>query len=306
MSGIDFKARENRFKWLCPFCFFIGTEGRRAAVYYEAVQICNNNVVLARKPSGEQVVIVGKGVGFGLHKGAHIDDANPNNRVFSILDGSVDLGNMKRLDYDVEKLEKITRDIVSAAEELLGIKNEKLFDALFDHIVFAVERLKIGLPIDNPFITEISVMCTREFDIAELAAKLIREELDVDIGEAERGFIALHLYSAQGDRHISAAIKDARVYQDVLTAVCHIYGVTPEKSSSACRGFLMTLNHLVSSAVHGAALELPVKQQVRTTMNSYYHAAEQLNVLLQKQLGVKLSDDALAYLAVAINLLVQL
>lgn len=275
-------------------------------MHYEAVQICNNNVVLARKPSGEQVVIVGKGVGFGIHKGSSIDDTNPSNRVFSILDGSVDLGNVKHLDFDLDKLERITQDIVAAAREQLGIENEKLYEALFDHIVFAVERLKIGLPIENPFIAEISVMCMREFDVAELAARLIREELDVDIGEDERGFIALHLYSAQGDRHISGAMKNARVYQDVLTAVCHIYGVTLEKSSSACRGFLMTLNHLVSAAVSDTPLELPVKQQVRLSMSSYYHAAEELSILLKKQLDVVLSDDALAYLAVAINLLVQI
>jgi len=272
---------------------------------YEAVQICNNNVVLARKPSGDQVVIVGKGVGFGMRRGAYIDDSNPDNRVFSILDGSVDLNNVKRLDYDIAKVEKVTRDIVQAAMEL-GIQNDKLYEALYDHIVFAIERLKIGLPIENPFIAEISVMCVREFEVAELASRLIRQELDVDIGEAERGFIALHLYSARGDRHISAVMKDARVYQDVLAAVCHIYGVALEKSSPACRGFLMTLNHLVNSALSGIPLELPVKQYVRVTMRGHYLAAEKLAFLLKKELGVELSDDALAYLAVSINLLVQI
>ncbi len=272
---------------------------------YEAVQVCNNNVVLARKPSGDQVVIVGKGVGFGIHRGAYIDESASNNRVFSILDGNVDLGNMKRLDYDIVKVEKITRDIVSAAVDQLGIHNDKLFDALFDHIVFAIERLKIGLPIENPFLAEISVMCMREFVVAELAGKLIRENLDVDIGEDERGFIALHLYSAGRSRHISASMKDVRVYQDVLTAVCHIYGVAPEKSSPACRGFLMTLNHLVTSTLRGTPLVFPVKQQVRASMRGYYQAAEKLSFLLKKELDVALSDDALAYLAVSINLLVQ-
>lgn len=84
---------------------------------YEAVQICNNNVVLARKSSGDQVVIVGKGVGFGLRRGAYIDDSNPDNRVFSILDGSVDLHNRKRLNYDIAKVEKFSCSIVQAALE---------------------------------------------------------------------------------------------------------------------------------------------------------------------------------------------
>lgn len=274
-------------------------------MHYEAVQICNNNVVLARKPSGDQVVVVGKGVGYGLRRGAYIDDAIPGSRVFSILDGSVDLGNMKRLDYDTDKVKKITRDIVHAARKQLGIENEKLYDALYDHIVFAIERLKIGLPIENPFITEISVLCNREFDVAELAAQLIRRELDVDIGEAERGFIALHLYSARGNLHISAAMRNARVYQDAVNILDRLYGTALDESPSARRVFLTTLNHLVAAAQSGTLLELPVRHQVRLSMSRHYRTAQALAALLERELRVELTDDALAYLAVSVGLVTQ-
>lgn len=56
-------------------------------------------------------------------------------------------------------------------------------------------------------------MCSREFEVAEIAAKLIRREVDVDIGEPEKGFIALHLYSARRNKHINTAMKNARFYK---------------------------------------------------------------------------------------------
>lgn len=81
----------------------------------------------------------------------------------------------------------MTQEIVEIAREKLDITNDKLYDALYDHIAFAIERLKMGLPIDNPFIGEIAIMCSREFEVAEIAAKLIRREVDVDIGEPGKG-----------------------------------------------------------------------------------------------------------------------
>lgn len=274
-------------------------------MHYEAVQICNNNVVLARKASGDQVVVVGKGVGYGLRRGSYIDDDIPGSRVFSILDGSVDLNNVKHLDYDTAKVKRVTREIVHTARNQLGIENEKLYDALYDHIVFAIERLKIGLPIENPFITEISVLCNREFDVAELAAQLIRRELDVDIGEAERGFIALHLYSARGNLHISAAMRNARVYQDAVNTVDRLYGMALDENASARRVFLTTLNHLVAAAQSRTLLDLPVRHQVCLSMNRHYRTAQALDALLARELEVELSDDALAYLALTVSLVTQ-
>ncbi|MFR9190946.1 MAG: PRD domain-containing protein [Anaerotruncus massiliensis (ex Togo et al. 2019)] len=55
----------------------------------------------------------------------------------------------------------MTQEIVEIAREKLDITNDKLYDALYDHIAFAIERLKMGLLIDNPFIGEIAIMCSR-------------------------------------------------------------------------------------------------------------------------------------------------
>ena len=121
-------------------------------MHYKVLKVYNNNVVLAEEPGGKQIVLIGKGVGFGARKGDLINGDDPDNKVFSILDESVNPSEIKRLNYDIEKVEKVTQEIVEIAREKLDITNDKLYDALYDHIAFAIERLKMGLPIDNPFI----------------------------------------------------------------------------------------------------------------------------------------------------------
>ena len=229
-------------------------------MHYKVLKVYNNNVVLAEEPGGKQIVLIGKGVGFGARKGDLINGDDPDNKVFSILDESVNPSEIKRLNYDIEKVEKVTQEIEEIeqiAREKLDITNDKLYDALYDPIAFAIERLKMGLPIDNPFIGEIAIMCSREFEVAEIAAKLIRREVDVDIGEPEKGFIALHLYSARRNKHINTAMKNARFYKQAVLVVGRCFGRTFDTNSSACKNFLTSLTRPISSALRGAPLEVP-------------------------------------------------
>lgn len=273
---------------------------------YKAVKVFNNNVVLAEQEDGKQVVLISKGVGFGIKKGEIIPESGDDKKVFYILDDSVNPGDIKRLSYDIEKVEDVTQKIVDIARAKLHIKSDKLYDALYDHISFAIERLKMGLPIENPFIGEIAIMCGREYEVAESAAALIKQYIDVDIGDAEKGFIALHLYSARQGRHINTAMKSARVYNDALNLVGRRYGRSFDANSAICKSFLMSLNQLVNTAAKQKALELPIKNQVRGYMPDEYRLACEISALLKKDIGAELSDDAKAFLAVNICNLVQM
>lgn len=273
---------------------------------YRVLKVYNNNVVLAEKPCGKQVVLIGKGVGFGAARGNLINGDDPNNRVFSILDEHVTPGEIKRLNYDIEKVEKVIREIVEIAREKLSITNQKLHDALYDHIAFAIERLKMGLPIDNPFIGEISIMCAREFEVAEIAAKLLCREVDVDIGEAEKGFIALHLYSARRNKHINTAMKSARFYRQAMTVLGEYFGRKFDANTSACKHFLIGLNRLIGFALRGITLDMPVKKSVASGMKECYAAAKLLSDLMEREIGTAFSDDYKAFLAVYICQLIQM
>ncbi|WP_312642941.1 PRD domain-containing protein [Hydrogenoanaerobacterium sp.] len=273
---------------------------------YKAVKVFNNNVILAEEEDGKQVVLISKGIGFGVKKGEQITAEGDDKKVFYILDENVNAGEIKRLSYDIEKVEQVTQGIVQIAREKLDITSEKLYDALYDHISFAIERLKMGLPIDNPFIGEISIMCNKEYEVAENAASLIKEQMDVDIGDAEKGFIALHLYSARRNKHINVAMKSARVFKQAVIMVENRFNRTFNTNSSACKSFLMSLNRLVDVSAKQKPLEMPIKQHVKLYMYEYDEVAQAIARMIKSELGVEFSEDAKAFLAVNICKFIQM
>ncbi|MEG1429210.1 MAG: PRD domain-containing protein [Hydrogenoanaerobacterium sp.] len=272
---------------------------------YKAIKVFNNNVVLADEEDGKQVVLISKGVGFGIKRGEIITADGDDKKVFYILDDNVSTADIKRFSYDIEKVADVTHQIVDLAREKLHITSDKLYDALYDHISFAIERLKMGLPIENPFIGEIAIMCTREYEVAETAAALIKQSIDVDIGDAEKGFIALHLYSARRGRHINTAMQSARVYNDAVKLVEKHYGRKFDTNSSVCKSFLMSLNQLVNTSAKNL-VQMPIKQYVRGCMPDEFRLASAIAALLKNEVGTELSDDAKAFLAVDISKLLQL
>ncbi|MFZ2539566.1 MAG: PRD domain-containing protein [Oscillospiraceae bacterium] len=271
---------------------------------YMINKVFNNNVVLAQEHGGKQVVLISKGIGFSIKKGQEITCDGRDKKVFHILDESEIYTN--KVSYDIEKVKVATSEIVQIAREKLGITSDKLYDALYDHISFALERLNRGLPIDNPFIDEIAIMCSCECEVADIAATIIKDQIEVNIGEAEKGFIALHLYSVRKNKHINVAIKGARVYKKAVDMVGEKFGKEFDASSSAYKIFLMTLNRLINASVKKKLIEMPIKEYVKLQMPTYYKLAQEISEIIQEELDIDFSDDAEAFLAVNICKFVQI
>lgn len=273
---------------------------------YQVVKVLNNNSVLAQSSEGNQVVLMSKGVGYGKKTGDPIRDGGEDQKTFYILDSSQNVSKLKKLGMEQGSVELVTREIVEIAKKRLGLENENLYGALLDHITFAIECLQMGLPIDNPFVGEISILYREEYETAQIAAAVIKERLSVEIGEAETGFIALHLCSARRNKHIRTAIKNTRVFSEILNMVSRYAGKSIDSSSAMATSFLLSLNQLIQSAAAGRQASMKLKNQVRFGIPHDWNAAEEITGYIARELNVSLGEDAVAFLAVDIHKLVQM
>lgn len=270
----------------------------------QILKVFNNNVVLAKEDE-QQVVVISKGVGFGHKTGDELDlnAISKDRRIFHILENGKQENDLHRISKGIEEMERIAHETVALASERLGIEDEddKLFGALFDHISFSVERLKVGIPIENPFVLEIGVMCRDEYPIAQATAQLVRERLSVDIGEAEIGFIALHLYSAKRQKSVGSAMKNVRVYNQALQILSERYHREFRRTDSGVSSFLSSLAGYIFDAAQGQVSEMPLKNQVRLAMETPYRTAQNVAKMVKQDMGLTLSEDAMAFLAVDIQ-----
>jgi transcriptional antiterminator len=85
-------------------------------------------------------------------------------------------------DHIGKRVIEVGEEIIVMATAKLKIPfNEHIHVALADHINFTLERLAGGLEIENPFLEEIKVLYSKDYELACRAAKMIEERFDMKI-----------------------------------------------------------------------------------------------------------------------------
>ncbi|ADO58004.1 PtsGHI operon antiterminator [Paenibacillus jamilae] len=179
----------------------------------------NNNVIIGMHPEHDEVVVIGKGIGFNRKPG----DLMPLDSVekLFILKSHEEQEQYKRLLPELdEKLIEVIGEVLHLVQlQAKKPLNEHILIALTDHIAFSINRHKQGITIHNPFLYETREIYPQEYKMAEQAVALIKDKMDVDLGEDEIGFVALHIYSAMTNQHISEVRKDSRLIADMVQVV---------------------------------------------------------------------------------------
>ncbi|WP_171903806.1 PRD domain-containing protein [Cellulosilyticum sp. I15G10I2] len=272
---------------------------------YEVLKVYNNNVVLAKQDT-EEVILLSKGIGFGKRKGDKLQNDEGIDKVFYGIETQAENLDVYSLKKRKKEIENVIRQIISIAESKIGILNANTAKALIEHIDFAIERLNMGLVIENPFINEIMSLYPDEYEIAEIAAKLIEENLGIAIGEEEKGFITLHLYSAKVNKTVKETMKKTRLYKECIMIIESTYNCKVYLDSSVSKEFLRALRTLMWAAGEHKKMHMPIKHYISLKMGESYKAALKIADLIEKEIGIRFSGDIVSFLAIEIEKLVQL
>lgn len=177
-------------------------------------KILNNNVVIALRSDNQEVILIGKGIGFGRKQGQYINEHDVD-KLFLLVDGS-EQERYKQLLTDVDEslILHVEEMFLFIQEQLNIMLDERIHLALTDHIQFAIRRIEQGIEIPNPFLMETEIMFPQEFAVARKVVEQLNERLDVKLPEAEIGFITLHIYRAYSNKTIAeTSIHPQLIYE---------------------------------------------------------------------------------------------
>lgn len=163
-------------------------------------KVINNNIVISRDEHQNELILMGRGLGFKAKRGAVIDMTKVE-KIFR-ADSSEKLQQLSVLlnDITLEELEAATQ-IIAYAKQILGeCLSENELIALSDHIHNAIERQKSGITLKNDLLWDIKRFYSKEFAVGQQALTLIKEKTGVELTENEAGFIALHLVEANMEK----------------------------------------------------------------------------------------------------------
>ncbi|WP_088103753.1 PRD domain-containing protein [Halalkalibacter urbisdiaboli] len=182
-------------------------------------KILNNNVVIAERSGNQEVILIGKGIGFGRNQGELISEQDVD-KLFLLVDGS-EQERYKQLLSDVdESLILLIEEMVQFIQAQLQIKlDERIHLALTDHIQFAIRRIEQGIEIPNPFLMETEIMFPQEFAVARKVVEQLNIGLDVELPEAEIGFITLHINRAYSKKTIAETSVHPQLIHELVELI---------------------------------------------------------------------------------------
>jgi transcriptional antiterminator len=265
---------------------------------YVVKKALNNNVIIATDSSKEEVVVIGKGIGFGRKVNDFI--ARESVEKIFILKNEQEKEQYKMLMGHVsEKLVEFMNEVISYIQESVDRPlNERIHIALTDHIAFAIKRIKTGMAISNPFLVETKSLYPEEYKIATVVVNMIREKLNLHLPEGEIGFIALHIYSAVADQTFTEVNMHSRFISEIVEVIEEELGMQLKRDSIHYLRFVRHLLFTIQRLKTGEMVEEPTKlaDLLKEEYPASYALAWKVMKILQNRLQMEVPEAEAVYL----------
>ena len=267
-------------------------------------KIINNNIVSALDADGKEVIVMGRGLGFGMKAGREIPQAKIE-KIFR-LDSQNSMDRFKVLlsNLPLEHIQ-VSSEIISYAKTVLNRSlNQNIYITLTDHINFAVERFRQKIRFSNPLLNEIRAFYKEEYLIGEYAVALIERRVGVRLPVDEAGFIALHVVTAEYNTAMRETIDITNLIQKVVKIVTEYFGMSLDETSLNYQRFVTHLRFLAQRIVAGELLDSGNPEFNRLISEMYpeeYECSLKLREYIKDAYSHDVTEEETAYLAVHIR-----
>ncbi|MBO1197766.1 transcription antiterminator [Staphylococcus simiae] len=271
---------------------------------YKVSKALNNNVVICTKDR-QEVILIGKGIGFNKKEGMILNnDLITIDKIYT-LESEQQKEHYKTLveiaDDDV--LQVIIESLNFISNTAINVDAKQLVVSLTDHIIFAYKRLKQNQIIANPFAMETKQLYSEAYQIAQQVIDKLNVDLDVNFPEDEVGFIALHIASNTED----LSMREMTLMNDIMNRSIKIIesdlNTVVDKQSLQYQRFIRHVQFLIrrlkkQEYVHA---QDDFIKMIKGHYPICYNTAFKILTMIQKQFDVHISDSEIIYLTLHIH-----
>lgn len=269
----------------------------------QIIKVINNNVISSEDDKGKEIIVMGKGIGFGKKAGEEIDETKIE-KVFSLPDESTSqfMQVVKDMPYEYIRTAEL---VIAYARETLGYHLSKnIYVTLTDHLGYAIERNRQGIVVANELSWEMKKFYNAEFQVGLKALDIVKQELDVELPEDEAGFIAMHLVNAQMGGQMNQSRNMPAMIKDILNIVRYTFQVELDEKSLSYERFVTHLRFFVQRVISREDSERndeEFDQLIADRFPRSYECAQKIKSYMKKKLDYEVSDVEISYLAVHIH-----
>ena len=267
-------------------------------------KVINNNVISAYDMNQQEIVIMGKGIGFKAHTGELIDESKIE-KVFRIENENLSRQFQELLENIPLEHMQLTSDIISYAIKNLNVQlNQNIYITLTDHINFAIQRQSQGIQLKNALLWETKRFYHQEYLMGKYAIDLLNEKLGTEFTEDEAGFIALHFVNAEYNTTINDTFEMTNMIQKILELVRLEMGIEFDEESLHYERFITHLKFLVQRLYRHELLKDEEIEFARMMENKYpkeYECSNHIAEYIEKEYGSKIASEEIMFLAIHIK-----
>lgn len=267
----------------------------------EYLKSFNNNAALVKNKKGEELVIVGNGIGFGKHRGDQVDESQIERKFIASDSDAPAIEEFKSIRPQAIE---ITTKVVNLVERISSIHfTDYQYFVLVDHIDFALKRALDGIDIpDGTVRWGVKHLFKNEYEVAVQVIQLIEHEAKVTLPQSEKIFMTYHLLNAENDgTKLQDTVKITQLIQGIISIVQYEYQIELDKESFNYNRFVGHLHSLMIKQISGEVhAEQELDPMLLSVMEQKYPQAAQtvdrIATYLKEKMHWDLGPDDRVYL----------
>jgi beta-glucoside operon transcriptional antiterminator len=270
----------------------------------EIVKVMNNSLVFVKNDDNDEIIVMGKGIGFMKKPGESVDSSKIE-KIFTLKDGESKKNYFRAMEDINSEYVDITNDIVKYASDTLKCKlNDNVFISLIDHIAFAIERFNKNISLQNRLLWEVKKFYPNEFKVGIYAVDKINDVLGIKLPEEEAGNIAFHIVNAETENvEMENTILMIKMMKDILNIIKYDLNVYLDKESLNYSRFITHLQFFLQRVIEGKVADSKngfILEQVESQYPEKVNCAKSIKNYVEKILNIEVGDDEILYLAMHI------
>lgn len=270
----------------------------------EIKQIVNNNIVFSRDSHGNEIVVVGKGIGFHNKKGTELDE-NAVEKVFTLKDE-------KEKDNFMRTVDEIPYEVISfgiRATDYIAdcctrnIHKSHLLLPLVDHLYTTLERHKAGIQLEHNVLWNIRFLYREEFKIAQDVTDMLISAFGLPIDEGEANYITLHIINAEMDLDPKDGYKATAIIEMAISTVEEHFDMKLNRESLDFVRFVTHLQFFAKRMIQNTFWdegEDEISSLIRLQYKKAYACAQEIVSQLEKKYSTRVDEKELTYLTIHI------
>lgn len=270
----------------------------------EIVKVMNNSLVFVKNDDNNEIIVMGKVIGF-MKKAGEFIDSSKIEKIFTLKDDEAKKNYFRAMEDVSSEYVDVTNDIVKYASDILNCKlNDNVFISLIDHISFAIERFNKNISLQNRLLWEVKKFYPNEFKVGIYAVNKINDILGVKLPEEEAGNIAFHIVNAQTENsEMENTILMIKMMKDILNIIKYHLDVNLDKESLNYSRFITHLQFFLQRVIEGKVADSKnsfILTQVESQYPEKVNCARSIKSYVEKLLNIEVGDDEILYLAMHI------